>query len=140
MKYFILPGHGQYAHYLTQYLLKMCALHEKANVDIVCQHHDGYWKALSANQFGKQTVIKIGKGAQKGTSLSAELVSEWIGAFPITVHMSDHVDYSYSTYTPEQSAQQQHKEELKHQRILDAYDLGLIEAQVEKYLHSPKDH
>ncbi len=73
-------------------------------------------------------------------SLSAGLVSEWIGAFPITVHMSDHVDYIYSTYTPEQSAQQQHKEKLKHQHILDPYDQGLIEAEVEKYPHPPEDH
>ncbi len=73
-------------------------------------------------------------------NLSVELVSEWIDAFPITVHMSVHVNYIYSTYTPEQSAQQQHKEELKHQYILDAYDQDLIEAEVEKYTHPLEDH
>ncbi len=96
--------------------------------------------AVSADQFGEQTAITIGKGALKGMSLSAELVSEWIDAFPITVHVSDCVDYIYSTYTPDQSAQQQHKEELKLQRILDAYDRCLIEAEVEKYPHSLEDH
>ncbi len=122
MKYFFLASHMQYAGYLTQYLLEMCALPEEAYVDIICRHHDGYWNAVSAYQFGEQTAINICKGALKSMSLSAELVSEWIDAFPITVHMSDHVDYIYSTYTPEQSAQQQHKEELKHRHILDAYD------------------
>ncbi len=60
-------------------------------------------------------------------SISVELVSEWIDALPITVHMSDHVNYIDSTYTPEQSAQQQQKEELK-------------EAEVEKYTHLLEDH
>ncbi len=69
---------------------------------------------VSADQFGEQTAIKIGKGALKGMTLSAELVSEWIDAFPITVHVSDRVDYIYSDYMPGQSAQKQHKEELKH--------------------------
>ncbi len=59
--------------------------------------------------------------------LSVEPVSKWIDAFPITVHMSDQVDYIYSTYTPEQSAQQQHEEELK-------------QAEVEKYTHLLEDH
>ncbi len=73
-------------------------------------------------------------------SLSAELVSGWIDAFPITVHVSDCVNYIYSTYTPEQYAQQQHKEELKHRYILNAYDHGLIEAKVEKYPNPLEDH
>ena len=100
IKYLFLAGHVQYARYLTQYLLEMRVI----KVDLVCRHHDGYWNAVSADQFGEQTAIKIGKGALKGTTLSAELVSEWNGAFPITVHMSDRVDYVYSAYTPGQSA------------------------------------
>ncbi len=97
MKGFLLAGHVQYACYLTHYLLEMCALSQEANVDIVYWHHDGYWKAVSADQFGEQTSIKIGKRALKAMGLTVELVSEWIDAFPITVHMSDHVDYIYST-------------------------------------------
>ena len=57
MKYF-LAGHVQYAHYL-----EMRALDVEVKVDLVCRHHDGYWNAVSADQFGKQTAIKIGEGS-----------------------------------------------------------------------------
>jgi hypothetical protein len=139
MKYFFLAGLVQYARYLTQYLLEMRSLYDEAKVDIVCRHHDGYWNAVSSDQFGKQTAIKIGKGALKGTTLSSELVSEWIDAFPITVHVSDRVDYIYYVYAPGQSAQRQHKEEMKHRRVLDAHDRGLIDAEVQKYPHPLED-
>ena len=86
-------------HCDVQYLLEMRALPApEAKTDIVCRHHDGYWNAVSADQFGEQTAIKIGKGALKGTTLSAELVAEWIDAFPITVHVSDRVDHIYMTH------------------------------------------
>ena len=39
----------------------------------VAQHHEGYWNAVSGDQFGEQTAIKIGKGSLKGMTLSAEL-------------------------------------------------------------------
>ena len=65
-------------------------------------------------------------------TLSHELVSD---AFPITVHVSDRVDYIYSTEVSGQSRQLQHKEELKHQRAMDAHDRGLIAAEAEKYPH-----
>ena len=104
MKYFFLAGHVQYARYLTQYLLEMRALPVKTKVDLVCRHHDGYWHAVSADQFGEQTAIKIGKGSLKGMTLAAKLVSELIDAFPITVQVSDCVDYIYSTCEPGRSA------------------------------------
>ena len=66
----------------THYLLEM---QSGSKADIVCRHHNGYWNAVSANQFGEQTAIKIGKGALKGMTLSPELVSEWINAFPISM-------------------------------------------------------
>ena len=66
MKYFFLAGHVQYACYLTQYLLDMRVLNAGGKVDLVCRHHDGYWNAVSADQFGEQTAIKIGKGGLKG--------------------------------------------------------------------------
>ena len=75
MKYFFLAGHVQYARYLTQYLLEMCVLHAEAKVDLVCRVN-----AVSADQFGEQTSIKMGKGALKGMTLSPELVCEWIDA------------------------------------------------------------
>lgn len=140
MKYFFLAGHVQYARYLTQYLLDMRTLPPEAKVDLVCRHHDGHWNAVSADQFGEQTAIKMGKGGLKGMTLSPELVSEWIDAFPITVHVSEHVDHIYSTSAPGQSVKNKHKEELKHRRVLDAYDRDLIAAEVEKYPHPLEDH
>ena len=65
----------------------------------------------------------MGKGALRGMTLSPELVSEWIDAFPITVHVSHNVDYVYSTSTPGQFKQKQHKEELKHRCFVDAASL-----------------
>ena len=75
MKYFFLAGHVQYARYLTQYLLEVDALSDEDKVDLACRHHDGYWNAVSAEQFVEQTAIKIGKGALKGMTLFADLVS-----------------------------------------------------------------
>ena len=139
MKYF-LAGHVQYAHYLTQYLLEMRALDVEAKVDLVCRHHDGYWNAVSADQFGKQTAMKIGEGSLKGVTLSPELVCEWIDAFPITVHVADLVDTIYSPHTAGQSAQQCHKEELKHRCTLDANDRSLIETEVKNNPHPLEDN
>ena len=85
MKYFFLAGHC--ARFLTQYLLEMASLPSDTKVDLVCRHHPGYWNAVSADQFGEQTAIKIGKGGLKGMTLAAELVSEWIDAFPITISL-----------------------------------------------------
>ena len=98
MKYFFLAGHFHYARYLTQYLLELSTLCEEDKVDLICRHHDGYWNAVSADQFGEQTAIKIGKGSLKGMTLYAELVSEWIDSFPITAHVSDRMDHIYADH------------------------------------------
>ena len=135
MQYSFLAGHVQYARYLTHYLLEM---QSESKADTVCWHHNGYWDAVSADQFGEQTAIKIGTGALKGMTLSPELISKWINAFPITVHVTNRMDSIYSDI-PDKSKQEKHKEELKHQRILDAHDRNLIDAKVEKYLHPLED-
>ena len=137
---FFPSGHFHYARYLTQYLLELSTLCEEDKVDLVCRHHDGYWNAVSTDQFGEQTAIKIGKGSLKGMTLYAELVSEWIDSFPITAHVSeDCMDHIYADHIPVLSSQKQHKEELKHRRILDAYDRNFIYAEVEKYPHPLED-
>ena len=46
-------------------------------------------------------------------TLSVELVSEWIDSFPITAHVSDHMDHIYADHAPVVSSQKQHKEEFK---------------------------
>ena len=76
MKYFFVAGHMHYARYLTYYLLEMYTLEDTAKVDLVCQHSAGYWNTVSADQFGEQTAIRIGKGGLKGITLSADVVSE----------------------------------------------------------------
>ena len=37
----------------------------------VCRHKAGSWNAVSADQFGEQTAITIGKGGLKGFILSS---------------------------------------------------------------------
>ena len=44
----------------------------------VCRYHEGYWNAVSGDQFEEQKVIRIGKGALKDMTLPPELVCEWI--------------------------------------------------------------
>ena len=139
MKYFFLTGHVHYARYLTQYLLEMASLPSDTKVDIVCGHDPGYWNADSADQFGEQTAIKLGKGGLKGMTLSAELVSEWIDAFPITAHVSDLLDGICFDEKPEKSEQNYHKEELKHRRVLDANDRDLKSSNIKKYSHPLED-
>ena len=106
----------------------------------VARHHEVYWNAVSGDQFGEQTAIKIGKGSHKGMTLSAELVCECIDAFPVTVHVSDRVGHIYFDNHPGQFAPKQHKEELRHRRVIDADDRRLIDAEVEKYPHPLEDH
>ena len=53
------------------------------------------------------------------------------------VYVADHVDHIYCDYTTEQHSQKQHKEEMKHRRLLDA---SLIEAEVDKYPHPLEDN
>jgi hypothetical protein len=144
LKYFFIAGHVQYARYLSQYLLEINALPQEARSDLlsgafVCRHHEGYWNAVSGDQFGEQTAIKIGKGALKGMTLSPEFVAEWIDAFPITVHVADRVDSMYSSDPCGPFAQKQHTEELKHRRTLDADDRSRIDVEVEKYPHPLED-
>ena len=144
VKYFFLAGHVQYSRYLTHYLLEMHHLLADANRDLVsgafvCRHHERYWNAVSGDQFGEQTAIRMGKGALKGMTLSPELVCEWIDAFPITVHVTDQVDCVYSANAPCQFAQKQHKGEQRHRRVLDADDRALVDKEVAKHLH-PLEH
>ena len=107
--------------------------------DLVCRHHNCYWNAVSADQFGEQTAIRIVKGNLKGMTQSPELVSEWIDSFPVTAHVSDHMDHIYDDDMPTASSLKPHKEELKHRRSLDAYDRNLIYSEVEKYSHPLED-
>ena len=139
MKYFFIAGRVQYARYLTQYLIEIRA-HPEDNVDLVCRHQDGYWNAVSSDQFGEQTAIRIGKGGLKGMTLSADLVSEWINAFLITCTVSDRLNGIYQDSEPSSSMQKLHKEEMKYRRTLESKERNLILAEVDKYPHPLEDN
>ena len=64
----------------------------------------------------------------------ADLVIEWINAFPLINHVSQCLDYLYSANIPDQMKQMQRKEE-----FFDANDHRLIDAEVEKYPHPLED-
>nr|CAD7452893.1 unnamed protein product [Timema tahoe] len=131
LKYFFLAGHVQYARYISQYLLNIRELPAESLTDLhsstfVCHHQDGYWNAISSDQFGEQTAIELGKGALKGMHLSAEFVTEWNDAFPITLHLADRMGNIYCADPSRQSVQKQNTKELKHRRVLGAEDLIVL--------------
>jgi hypothetical protein len=87
---------------------------------------------VSSDQFGEQTTINKGKSSLKGMTLIPELVSEWINAYPITVHVADRVDYIYSHDVPAEAKIKKHKEELPHRQELDNKDRKLVCGEFEK--------
>ena len=83
LPYFFAARHIHYARYITWHLLEMRCLSAAAKADLVsgafvCRHRQGSWNAVSRDQFGEQTAIKIGKGGLKGITLDPEMVTEWI--------------------------------------------------------------
>ena len=67
LPYFFAARHIHYARYITWHLLEMRCLSAAAKADLVsgafvCRHRQGSWNAVSSDQFGEQTAIKIGKG------------------------------------------------------------------------------
>ena len=131
LKYFFLSGHVQYARYLTQYLNEM--------EDLPVKHKDGHRNAVSGDQFSEQTAITIGKGGLNGMTLSPELTSEWIDAFPFTMLVTKLLDDIYDEQPKSQSNGAKHKEEMPSRRNLDAADWQLILEQLEKHPHPLED-
>ena len=60
----------------------------------VCQHQEGVWNAVLADQFGEQTYIRYGtsKGGLVGMTLSAEQVACRVLSFPLCQHVSHTFD------------------------------------------------
>ena len=110
-------GHHNYARYLSWHCLEMSVLlPAEAKDDLpsgvfVCRHKAGSWNAVSADQFGEQTAIKIGKGGLKGITLSSTQVAELIDSFPISAYVSDTLDHCYSPDLSSSSSETPHKEE-----------------------------
>ena len=101
----------------------------------VCRHKAGSWNAVSADQFGEQTAIKIGKGGLKGITLSPEQVAEWIDSFPISAYVSDALDHCYSPDQANSSSETPHKEEGIKRRKVDTDDRRRISEELDKCSH-----
>ena len=101
----------------------------------VCRHKAGSWNAVSADQFGEQTAIKIGKGGLKGITLSPEQVAEWIDSFPISVYVSDALDHCYSPDQANSSSETPLKEEVIKRRNVDTDDRRRISEELDKCSH-----
>ena len=99
LPYFIAAGHYHYARYLTYNILDTrqnvpaAARTELASGAFVFRHKPGVWNALSSDQFGEQTAVRIGKGGPKGISLSPATVADWISSFPITAYISNNLEH-----------------------------------------------
>ena len=101
----------------------------------VCRHKAGSWNAVSADEFGEQTAIKIGKGGLKGITLSPEQVAEWIALFPISAYVSDALDHCYSPDQANSSNETPHKEEGIKIRNVDTDDRRRISEELDKCSH-----
>ena len=95
LPYFFIAVHHNYARYLSWYCLEMAmVLHAMAKDDLllsgafVCRHKAGSWNAVSDDQFGEQTAIKIGIDGLKDITLSPEQLAEWIDSLPISAYVS----------------------------------------------------
>ena len=99
LPYFLVAGHHNNARYLSWHYPEMSVLLPAEAKDdflsgaFVCRHTAGSWNAVSADQFGEQTAIKIGKGGVKGITLSSTQVAEWIESFTISAYVSDTLDH-----------------------------------------------
>ena len=101
----------------------------------VCRHKAGNWNAVSADQFGEQTAIKIGKGGLKGITLSQEQVAEWIDSFPISAYVSDALDHCYSPDQANSSCETPHREGCIKRRKVDTDDRRRISEELDKCSH-----
>ena len=101
----------------------------------VCRHKAGSWNAVSADQFGEQTAIKIGKGGLNGITLSSTQVAEWIDSFPISAYVSDTLDHCYSPDLSSSSSETPHKKECVKICKVDENDRQRISTELGKCSH-----
>ena len=144
LPYFFAARHIHYARYITWHLLEMRCLSAAAKADLVygafvCRHRQGSWNAVSSDQFGEQTAIKIGKGGLKGITLDPEMVTKWISAFPIGAYICDTVDLLYEEDQPNEK-EVLHKEEGFSIRRLDADDRRRVANELSKHPHAQEGH
>ena len=101
----------------------------------ICRHKTGSWNAISADQFGEQTAVKIEKGGLKGVTLSSAQVAEWIDSFPISAYVSDRLDNCYAPDLASASSETPHKEEGVKRCKVDEDDHRRIRRELGKCSH-----
>ena len=101
----------------------------------VCRHKAGSWNAISANQFGEQMAIKIGKGGLKGITLSSTQVAKWIDFFPMAAYVSDTLDHCYSPDLSSSPTETPHKEDGVKRCKVDEDDRQRISTELGKNSH-----
>ena len=101
----------------------------------VCRRKAGSWNAVSADQFGEQTAIKIGNGGLTCIRLSQEQVAEWIDSFPISAYVSDALDHCCSPDQANSSSETPYKEEGTTRCIVDTDDRRRINEELNTCSH-----
>ena len=97
-------------------------MHSYVDTDkAACRHRQGSWDAVSSDQFGEHTAIKIGKGGLKGITFDRKTVTEWLSAFAIGAYICSTVDLFCDEDQPNEK-EVLHKEEGLSRRRLDADD------------------
>ena len=104
-------------------------------VAYVCLNKEWSWNAASSYQFGEQTAIQMRKGGLKGVTLSFELVTEWINAFPISAYLCNDMDVRYTEESPSLKVEAKHKKEGWKRRNQDADDRKRIADELSKHSH-----
>ena len=101
----------------------------------VCWHKACSWNAVSADQFGEQTAITIGKGGLNGITLSSKQVAERIDSFPISAYVSDPLDHCYSPELSSSFSETPHKDEGVKRCKVDEDDRQRISTEPGKCSH-----
>ena len=100
---------------------------------LVSRHKAGSGNAVSADQFGEQTTIKVGKCGPKGITVSSTQVAKWIDSFPISAYVYDTLDHCYSPDLS--SSETPHKEEGVKRCKIDEADHQGISTKLGKLSH-----
>ena len=104
----------------------------------VCRYKAGTWNSVSADQFGEQMTLKIGKVESKGITLSPAQVAEWIESFPISAYLSDVLDHCFTSDISCAPGETPHKEEGMKRQKLDQDDRQCISTDLNRCSHQLK--
>ena len=105
----------------------------------VCGHLEGVWKAVWADQFGKQTYIRYGKskGGLAGISLPAQQVACWVLSYHLCQRVSQAFELMFESTDSKGATLTtaiKHKEEGLKRRKLHVASRNLILYEFKKLL------